>query len=976
MAARTVTVTHDVTATNRLQFSNGRVVTTGGAKVVIPNGSSVTGVNAAANRYVAGRLQRHVTNNANIDFYVGTNGAAAPALAYSPVRVRFTGLASAGALIVEPTQGDHPQIASSGIDPAQSVNRWWQITATATSGAPIGAFASYTARFTYLAADLDAGATPALFIAARWDGAAWNGENLTSASTTITNLANLTAFGDYAIGEPGAAIDHWSISHAGSGVACVDQTITITAHDVSHNAVDANSTAVALTTTNAKGTWTGIVAGGGTLVDATPGDGAASYTFAASSTQVQLSFRYADLATTSEVFGFNVSGGGYTESSGSATAADDPPFTMAQAGFQFLNVTDANTTIPTQISGKPSNTGWNAKTIRIQAIRTDTTTGSCAGLFASQSRTVDLGGECNLPTSCAGRLVSVNGSPIATSNDNGGTGAAAYTGVSLSFNASSEADTVLVYPDAGGISVHARYDLDPGVAGYEMVGSSNPFVVRPFGIAFRGANAATPIQHSTTDTGTLLVPAGDNFTMTLVGYQWAAGEDTNDDGFPDLDLADLVNITDNGDTPNFAWDTPAGVATNLPGIAVGTLDRASGGATVTAGEWSAGAATVNDWRYSEVGNGEFFSFTTNYLVAGVSILGLSGYDGTGRAAGHVGRFRPKHFALDGGAPPTLTNRAALTCAPASSFSYMGEGIALTWRLVAQNTQNATTLNYTGAYAKLNPASPTVFNFGARSGTTNLSGRASSVYPGAVPAWANGVLDIPSANSVYAAIERATPDDPDGPYTGTQFGIAPVDSDSVAMNAYDLDVDNNASNDHTALNGTTELRFGRLRLENAVGSQNTALPVQIRSQYWNGSGFATNTSDDCTSIARSAIILDSYVGALAPGGGNCKTFIQQDPVTFAAGVGTLTLAAPTGAATGSVLLTPNLSTTASGNYCDDAASGEDIATAASMPYLQGRWDAADPDTNPNTEYDDNPSARAAFGLYGAQPRNFIYFRENY
>ncbi|MNC99805.1 hypothetical protein D3C83_182150 [compost metagenome] len=54
-----------------------------------------------------------------------------------------------------------------------------------------------------------------------------------------------------------------------------------------------------------------------------------------------------------------------------------------------------------------------------------------------------------------------------------------------------------------------------------------------------------------------------------------------------------------------------------------------------------------------------------------------------------------------------------------------------------------------------------------------------------------------------------------------------------------------------------------------------------------------------------------------------------------------------------------------------------ASAASLPYLLGRWnDAANPDADANTNYDDNPAARAAFGLYGSQPKNFIYFRENF
>jgi len=283
---------------------------------------------------------------------------------------------------------------------------------------------------------------------------------------------------------PCVSLDHYNISHAGSGVACDTHQITITAHDASHTPVDAGARTLNLSTTNARGTWTGIAAGGGTLSDPTAGDGAATYTFAVSSNSVILNFRYANLAATSETFGFNANDGTYSENTGTAAGTEDPSFTLAQAGFRFNNVTDGNTTIPVQISGKPSNTGWNAKTLRIQAIQTDIATGSCTGLIASQTRSVDLGAECNNPAACAGSEVSINGGNIATSGDNAGAGAAAYSSVSLNFNASSEADTVIAYPDAGAISLHARFDLDPDVAGFEAVGASNAFVVRPFGLAF------------------------------------------------------------------------------------------------------------------------------------------------------------------------------------------------------------------------------------------------------------------------------------------------------------------------------------------------------------------------------------------------------------------------------------------------------------------------------------------------------------
>jgi hypothetical protein len=76
---------------------------------------------------------------------------------------------------------------------------------------------------------------------------------------------------------------------------------------------------------------------------------------------------------------------------------------------------------------------------------------------------------------------------------------------------------------------------------------------------------------------------------------------------------------------------------------------------------------------------------------------------------------------------------------------------------------------------------------------------------------------------------------------------------------------------------------------------------------------------------------------------------QSSIVFAGGLGTLTMTAPGAANAGSVLLTPDLAT-------------------PGLSYLQGAW--------PGPTWDKNPAARVGFGLYGSQPRNFIFFRENY
>jgi len=749
-----------------------------------------------------------------------------------------------------------------------------------------------------------------------------------------------------------SAINHFSISHWGSGVGCVDQQVTITAHDAAHTPVDANALTLSLTTSNAKGTWTGIQLGGGTLNDPVAGDGAAIYTFPPGLNSVTLLFRNANVAGTSETFSFNVSGGGFSETTGTAIAADDPSFTMYAAGFRVRNITDATDVVPTQIAAKPSDSGWNAKTLRLQAINTDSGSGSCTNLFASQTRTVDLGAECNNPAICAGAALSVNGTNLPTSADNGGAGATAYTGLSLNFNANSEADTVIAYPDAGLISLHARFDLNGAVAGYEMLGSSNSFVERPFGMAFPG------VTHGTTAASPVLSAAGDPFAMTVTAYAWVSGEDADNDGVPDAG----VNITDNGGVPNFAATATVSASANLPGVATGSITRGAGCVAPPNVALSGGTVTDNTWCYSEVGNVFLNAAVNDYLgAADADILGNGGLDGTG-VNGYVGRFIPKRFNLVGA--PVFTPRYVASC-PGTTFAYMGEGIRLDgFTMRAINTLGNVTQNYDGAYARHDPVTgtaKTAFSIAARSGTTDYSTRVTATHL-VVPAWSQGLLTA-GGNPLQIALslDRLPANTPDGPFAATGFGIAPLDPDNVGLPIYDLDVDNDATNEHLRV-GTTDIRFGRLFMQNAYGTGGTILPVPLQLQYWSGSNFVVNGDDSCTTLNRSEIAMDfTPVSNLTA----CETAVNTATVPFASGVGTLILGAPGTSNNGSVLLTANLDS-AAGLFCDPASYV--AATDASKAYLLGRWDGG-------AAYDDKPSARAAFGIYG-QPRNFIFFRENY
>jgi hypothetical protein len=315
----------------------------------------------------------------------------------------------------------------------------------------------------------------------------------------------------------------------------------------------------------------------------------------------------------------------------------------------------------------------------------------------------------------------------------------------------------------------------------------------------------------------------------------------------------------------------------------------------------------------------------------------------------------------------ITNRVALGCG--GSFSYMGEGIGLTMTLEAHQFPSGITANYKGTLAKLDPTVPAAFSFGAKNAATNLTTRVSVATTAG--SWTAGSAAITGTLSIL----RNTPDTPDGPLTAVQFGIAPVDVDGVAMGTLDQDVDGAGGNDHKTVGATTEVRFGRLRLSNALGSERLALVVPMQVEYWSGVGFQVS-AESCTTLSQNNIVMSNYTQSLTPAT-PCKTAFPGAAISFVNGRASPALAAPGANNNGSVDLRVRLSaSSAAGNYCASVGAGTQTAAAvASLSYLLGRWNSNDDDSNANTAYDDDPVSRANFGIYGGQSQQFIYQREN-
>ena len=330
----------------------------------------------------------------------------------------------------------------------------------------------------------------------------------------------------------------------------------------------------------------------------------------------------------------------------------------------------------------------------------------------------------------------------------------------------------------------------------------------------------------------------------------------------------------------------------------------------------------------------------------------------------------------------------------SVFSYMDEPMRLSFLVTAYNAGDNVMQNYAGDLVKLDATTlgsgsnwfdtgclggTQCMGLGAVSGTTGLSGRLAVNTSVASPSsvWTAGVGTF----TVDLRVARAA--SPDGPYTLT-FGAMPHDSDGVTLPAaasadsHKIDLDATTGNtldsnpDGTVERktlATTQVRFGRLWIGNAYGSDKRALNLPFEAQYWNGAAFVRNTWDSLTSIPQAAIGLGNY----APAGFSTDftlTNFPAGPFTVATGSGSITLTPSTGAITaGAVSVVFDLGSTTTPNISWTPSIAP--TAGAGLAYLRSKWYGA--------AYDRDPTARISFGIASgasSSGRGPIYIRESY
>ncbi|NOT84714.1 MAG: hypothetical protein HOP02_08060 [Methylococcaceae bacterium] len=443
--------------------------------------------------------------------------------------------------------------------------------------------------------------------------------------------------------------------------------------------------------------------------------------------------------------------------------------------------------------------------------------------------------------------------------------------------------------------------------------SADNFAIRPSAFTAVTSTATADLTGNSVSASPPIIKAGLPFTLT------AASGTVGYNGTPLVDNSKLL-------------------------AHAGSMQAGSVSGSFTAANIATGTVTAAMFNYSEVG---YFRFAVNGIYDDGFTAVDSGTDctpdfsnslnagkygckfGNNANTAYFGRFIPDHFALTPGVATPACN---------ASYTYFGQdGFSTAFTLSAQNAANAVTQNYIGSFARLGLNAWANFGFTAP-GLPAGSVLSASVTP-PIGLWNNGS----AALSAKHKVSRPTALIGETPVT---INAAPVDLDGVTMTA-------------STVAATTPLRYGRIALQNAHGSELLDLPMAMHAEYWNGNNWIVNNEDVCTTGIPLTLADPISGDGLMP----TELCAWDNGSTGNSGLG----CAIAGSITQQFKQPPtagnfnlNFKTPGVGN------SGALDVTAAVPNYLKYNWKGLG---------DVSPSARATFGVYKGSV-GVIYFREVY
>ena len=685
-------------------------------------------------------------------------------------------------------------------------------------------------------------------------------------------------------------VDHFNISvGAGAASTCTPFSFSITAEDSSNNPVTDYTGSVAISTSTSHGNF--AVASATNAISPNPDNddnGAASYTFAsADHGQISLTLDNQHAETLS----IRVSDSALSISSASSNV------TFSENAFVIVD----NDSL---VAGNNVPVAGRNHAYQISMVKRDSS-GVCAvATNYSGAKNLKLWRSKNAadPSSVA---PSLDGDSLPAAMPAANNGA-------ITFSAG-VANVLLSTGDIGKYTLEIA-DVSNTFSDTTIAGTSAQQIVRPFGIGIdfnnlRDADYAdnnaiddsngVDISYAAGSAGSVFTQAGEGFSATLQGVLWQSADDSNNDGVPDAN----AYLGDNAVAPSFGAEgesvTLSASVAQPAAASLGSL-TVNGSAGGLFNHFSAGSQTAT-LTYSNVGIINLAAALTDgdYFGSGVNL---------GGSAPKVGRFNPYQYAV--------TSSLVKDACSAGAFSYARQPFSASVTIEAQNKAGVRTDGYQAGFDTLDIATELIVHNSETAAAFDLQTFAlqqgfSAGTPGSAQFDLALRWDMGLQGKTIALVQlTATSDEV------TRIAAAPVTL------------------------GSTEVRLGRLRLDNTYGSELIDLTMPMHTEYFDGTNFVLNTADSCSTMSSANLVVSSALS-----GGSSSVTVVTSPAS--GGILNIGLTAPGAGNHGDITITANL-------------------TAAAQKWLQFDW-------NGDGHYDNDPSAKATFGIYSGDSKQ-IYIRQ--
>ena len=746
-----------------------------------------------------------------------------------------------------------------------------------------------------------------------------------------------------------ARIHHFEIGHDGRGLTCAPEPITIKA------CVDIDCTTESTEPVSVDFNITSPVSG--LVTKATP-------TFTGS-THINFGHTTAETIILS-IDNASVAASNAVECFGFGTSCD---MSFEDAGFRFLYGDSNSEIISHQTAGKVFR-----ETLKLQAVKNNN--GVCEGIF---------NGEVNIS------IAQENVTPDASFNaglafQTSNTNIAKYPQFSDNVLLNFGNDSIAVIPtpnylDAGKIRLHAKYTN----ADISISDSSIDFWVKPARFQLLATHATAEIKGNSS-TSTITHKAGDSFNFKVEALN-LAGDLTQNyrqaDGQLEMTAYKVAPTLNGSVAGNFTFAPGQTIQAETKNVVLNSFsDDVKGQSLFNGAQYDeVGIIHIDlqDINYGGLGN-------TNGLVTASNSTGAQGID--------IGRFTPAYFKqsvkedhkgnFDAYAYPDAVGVCAF-----SDWAYTGQrtsedkgaiaySLAPKITITAYNANNEITKNYTlgesEGFMKLTPSgiditlpthddsqpmvgnipdNPVALTAEMESGSLSASiDDDGNLIPGE---WLYTFSDNDHFSYNHNDTSLLPPFDAKVPFVTEQ--ITDTDNISLLTEATTNIVDESAIEKFTT--GGVNIRFARMVLDNAYGSENAKLRVPMSIQVYDGTNFNEHQDESCLAPQ----IGNKVAGAKYSGNMNLWDYRLLDIGNDAIQV------SHTEASISGLFINGRQNQLL---YSAPAQQGA-LEWEYEVPsWLKFKWNDIDTDSDGNF-YDDNPSALLSFGMYRGNDR-IISWRE--